>query len=346
MRRNRRMISPGSKTSPDPMTHIEKIGITSTLPVEVILAAGHLPVDLNNVFIQSAEPRELILQAEEEGFPRTVCSWIKGIYRVVMDHPEIRYIIGVTQGDCSNTHALLELLEKKGREVLTFEFPGSREPAELRVAIERLMDRFDTDWESVMRTKRRLDRIREKLAILDDLTWRENKVSGFENHLFLVSSSDFDSDPDRFEKDLDAFLLKAEKRHNEPRAVRLGFLGVPPIVSGICDFVESLGAGVVFNEVQRQFAMPALTEDLTDQYLAYTYPYGIAERIEDISQAIRQRKLDGLIHYTQSFCFRQIQDILLREMLPVPILTLEGDRPGPLDAQTRNRIEAFVEVLF
>ena len=328
------------------MTHTKRIGITSTLPVEVILAAGHVPVDLNNVFIQSPEPRELILQAEEAGFPRTVCSWIKGIYQVVMHHPEIPCIIGVTQGDCSNTHALLELLEQKGREVLPFEFPASRSAAELKAAIEGLMDLFGTDWETVMRTKRRLDRIRKKLTVLDELTWRENRVSGFENHLFLVSSSDFDSDPDRFEKELDAFLLKAEKRCNEPCAVRLGFLGVPPIVSGIHDFVEGLGAGVVFNEVQRQFAMPDLIEDLTDQYLAYTYPYGIAERIEDISRAIRQRNLDGLIHYTQSFCFRQIQDILLREMLPVPILTLEGDRPGPLDAQTRNRIEAFVEVLF
>ncbi|MBI4772772.1 MAG: 2-hydroxyacyl-CoA dehydratase [Deltaproteobacteria bacterium] len=328
------------------MGNSRKIGITSTLPVEVILAADHAPVDLNNVFIQSSVPRDLILRAEEDGFPRTVCSWIKGIYRVVMDHPEIRSIIGVTQGDCSNTKALLELLEKKGREVLPFEFPGSRESGEMRAAIERLMGLFGTDWEAVMRTKRRLDRIRRKLAILDELTWRENKVSGFENHLFLVSSSDFDSDPDRFERKLDEFLSKAETRPNEARAVRLGFLGVPPIVSGIHDFVESLGAVVVFNEVQRQFAMLNLTDDLTDQYLLYTYPYGIAERIKDISRAIRERNLDGLIHYTQSFCFRQIQDILLRETLPVPILTVEGDRPGPLDAQTRNRIEAFVEVLF
>jgi len=334
-----------SKPPSKHMRNPKKIGITSTLPVEVILAARHAPIDLNNVFIQSAEPRELILQAEEDGFPRTVCSWIKGIYRVVMDHPEIQCVIGVTQGDCSNTQALLELLEKKGREVLTFEFPGLRESAKMRTAIERLMDLLGTDWETVMRTKRRLDRIRRKLAILDELTWRENKVSGFENHLFLVSSSDFDSDPDRFERELDEFLSKAEKRPNETRAVRLGFLGVPPIVSGIHDFIESLGAGVVFNEVQRQFAMLNLTEDLTEQYLLYTYPYGIAERMEDISRAIRQRNLDGLIHYTQSFCFRQIQDILLRETLPVPILTVEGDRPGPLDAQTRNRIEAFVEVL-
>jgi benzoyl-CoA reductase/2-hydroxyglutaryl-CoA dehydratase subunit BcrC/BadD/HgdB len=55
--------------------------------------------------------------------------------------------------------------------------------------------------------------------------------------------------------------------------------------------------------------------------------------------------LDGLIHYTQSFCFRQIQDRLLRQHLNLPILTIEGDRPTPLDHRSRLRLEAFVDVL-
>jgi benzoyl-CoA reductase/2-hydroxyglutaryl-CoA dehydratase subunit BcrC/BadD/HgdB len=55
--------------------------------------------------------------------------------------------------------------------------------------------------------------------------------------------------------------------------------------------------------------------------------------------------LDGLIHYTQSFCFRQIQDRLLRQQLNLPILTIEGDRPTLLDHRTRLRLEAFVDVL-
>jgi benzoyl-CoA reductase/2-hydroxyglutaryl-CoA dehydratase subunit BcrC/BadD/HgdB len=38
-------------------------------------------------------------------------------------------------------------------------------------------------------------------------------------------------------------------------------------------------------------------------------------------------------------------DQTLREHLPLPILTIEGDGPTPLDARTRLRLEAFVDVL-
>ena len=91
--------------------------------------------------------------------------------------------------------------------------------------------------------------------------------------------------------------------------------------------------------------MPAFEKDLIGQYLAYTYPYDIFGRIKDIDQAVKERKLDGLIHYTQSFCFRQVQDLLIRKHLSVPILTLEGDKPRPLDNRTKFRIEAFIDVL-
>jgi benzoyl-CoA reductase/2-hydroxyglutaryl-CoA dehydratase subunit BcrC/BadD/HgdB len=40
-----------------------------------------------------------------------------------------------------------------------------------------------------------------------------------------------------------------------------------------------------------------------------------------------------------------MQDIILRKELKTPILTLEGDRPGPLDVRTELRLEAFMESL-
>ena len=41
-----------------------RIGMTTTVPVEVILAAGHVPVDLNNVFITGSEPMRQVEAAE------------------------------------------------------------------------------------------------------------------------------------------------------------------------------------------------------------------------------------------------------------------------------------------
>jgi benzoyl-CoA reductase/2-hydroxyglutaryl-CoA dehydratase subunit BcrC/BadD/HgdB len=55
--------------------------------------------------------------------------------------------------------------------------------------------------------------------------------------------------------------------------------------------------------------------------------------------------VDAVVHYVQSFCFRQIEDLIIRKKLPLPILTLEGDKPTPLDARTKIRIEAFLEML-
>jgi benzoyl-CoA reductase/2-hydroxyglutaryl-CoA dehydratase subunit BcrC/BadD/HgdB len=91
--------------------------------------------------------------------------------------------------------------------------------------------------------------------------------------------------------------------------------------------------------------MPFNQEDIINQYLKYTYPYDIEGRLKDIELAVYERRLDGLIHYTQTFCYRQIYDIILRKYLPVPILTLEGDRPGRIDGRTALRIETFVEML-
>ena len=101
----------------------------------------------------------------------------------------------------------------------------------------------------------------------------------------------------------------------------------------------------MFNEVQRQFAMPFDTPDLVEQYRMYTYPYGVFRRIDDIQQEIERRNLDGIIHYVQSFCFRQIEDMIFREKLQIPILTIEGDKPGKLDARTKMRIDSFLEML-
>jgi benzoyl-CoA reductase/2-hydroxyglutaryl-CoA dehydratase subunit BcrC/BadD/HgdB len=320
------------------------VGLTSTIPVEIVLAAGCTPLDLNNIFITSRAPEKLIQQAEKAGFAHNICAWIKGIYSVTLEW-NIPCVIAVTGGDCSNTTALAEVLERRGVEVIPFDFPLSRDRELLRGQMENLSRALGAPWSEVERVRARLGTIRQKLQKLDRLTYEENRVSGYENHLFLVSSSDFKSDPEAYEKELDLFLREVAERSPSEGSMRLGYLGVPPIFSDLYEFLESVGARVVFNEIQRQFSMPFAEGDLVDQYLNYTYPYGIRGRLDDIRKAIEERKLDGLIHYTQTFCFRQIYDILLRESLALPVLTIEGDKPGKVDSRTAVRLETFVEMV-
>jgi benzoyl-CoA reductase/2-hydroxyglutaryl-CoA dehydratase subunit BcrC/BadD/HgdB len=127
--------------------------------------------------------------------------------------------------------------------------------------------------------------------------------------------------------------------------LRLGFVGVPPIVPDIYACVESAGGLVVYNETQRQFAMPEEADSLAEQYSRYTYPYGIFARVEDVKRECERRALDGIIHYVQSFCFRRIEDRILRASVPVPVLTVECDLPGALSGQLATRLEAFVQML-
>lgn len=323
-----------------------KIGITTTVPVEIILAAGYTPVDLNNIFIMDNEPNKLVEAAETAGYPRNICGWIKGLYSVVLS-PEnnINKIIAVTQGDCSNTHALMETLQLAGVETIPFAYPFDRDYDLLRLQMDKLIKVLGTDWDSVEQQRKRLVKLRKKVAEIDALTWQKNNVSGIDNHIFQVSCSDFDGNVDLFEKKVDQFLLKAQTAQEKGEELRLAFIGVPPICPDIYNYLESIGARVVFNEVQRQFAMPNEVADIVTQYQLYTYPYGVFGRLEDIQEEIDKRNIDGVIHYVQSFCYRQIEDMIFREKLNVPLLTIEGDKPGKIDARTKLRIDSFVEML-
>jgi benzoyl-CoA reductase/2-hydroxyglutaryl-CoA dehydratase subunit BcrC/BadD/HgdB len=323
---------------------LRRVGFTTTIPLEVLIAAGAVPIDLNNVFITNPQSATLIDDAELAGFPRNVCGWIKGIYGAV-ESSGITEMIAVTEGDCSYTKALMEVLTLQGVRVHPFAYPASRRKEDLRGEIEKLMGHLGVSWDAVQAAKVRLDRIRAKVHEIDRLSWQEDRVTGEENHYFQVCTSDMNGDPDAFEAEVDLFLAQASCRPARREKLRLAYLGVPPIVSGLYDFLEGLSARVVFNETQRQFSMPYGIPDLVEQYRAYTYPYDIFHRIEDISREIAARRIDGVIHYVQSFCFRQIEDMVLRKSLSLPILTLEGDKPGGIDARTKIRVEGFLELL-
>ena len=323
---------------------MRRVGFTTTIPLEVLIAAGVVPIDLNNVFITDPASSTLIDDAELAGFPRNVCGWIKGIYGAV-EASGITEMIAVTEGDCSYTKALMEVLSLQGVRVYPFAYPASRDADALRVEIEKLMGHLGVGWDAVREAKARLDRIRSKVHEIDRLSWQEDRVSGEENHYFQVCTSDMNGDPDRFEAEVDLFLARASCRPARRESLRLAYLGVPPIVSGLYGFLEGLSARVVFNETQRQFSMPYGIPDLVEQYRAYTYPYDIFHRIEDISREIKARRVDGVIHYVQSFCFRQIEDMVLRKSISLPILTLEGDKPSQIDARTKIRVEGFLELL-
>ena len=74
-----------------------RVGFTTTIPIEVLYAAGRIPVDLNNLFIADPERARLLEDAKSEGFSGIICGWIKGIYAAVRK-AGIREVIAVVRG--------------------------------------------------------------------------------------------------------------------------------------------------------------------------------------------------------------------------------------------------------
>lgn len=325
---------------------MKQIGITTTVPVEVLLAAGYVPVDLNNLFITEPDPERLVSIAEHAGFPQNCCTWIKGIYGVCIDQG-IDPVLCVTNGDCSNTIMLMEVLKLKGFQVIPFAYPDAPDVALMQVTLEALAESLGTTLEASEGMRRELSLQRSLTRELDELSWRDGLVGGGENHLWLVTSSDFNGDRSEYERRLSEFLVECRKRQPYPKdMLRLGYIGVPPVFAfDLYRYLEQQGARVVFNEAQRQFSMPHLGDSLAEQYTNYTYPYSVSGRIGDILTELRHRSVDGVIHYVQAFCHRGIADIILREKINLPLLTLEGNTDYMLNSHVETRIEAFLDIL-
>jgi benzoyl-CoA reductase/2-hydroxyglutaryl-CoA dehydratase subunit BcrC/BadD/HgdB len=319
------------------------IGFTTTIPVEVVFACGYTPCDLNNIFVTDDNPMQYLERAERDGFPKSMCNWIKGIYGVVMKK-RVDAVITVMEGDCSNTQALAEILRYKGIRTVPFSYPFDRDREVLQREIEKLKIAFSVKNERLNIIEKEINGVRSTLDIIDHMTWDKKLVSGYENHLWLVRASDMIGDYKKYDSMARDFIEKAKLR-TPIDGIRIGYIGVPPIVPDLHDFIENIGGHVVYNETQRQFTLPIKTINLVDRYLKYTYPYGVFARLEDIQREIEKRKIQGIIHYVQAFCYRAVEDVILRETLGIPMITIEGDLPKSLDSRTKMRIEAFIELL-
>lgn len=325
---------------------VTTIGITTTVPAEILLAAGLTPVDLNNVFISDPDPERLVTVAERDGFPMNCCTWIKGIYGVCVERA-IDTILCVTTGDCSNTVMLMEVLRLRGLNVIPFAYPDHPDVAATYGALEALASTLGTTLQAAEEVRDQLEGVRMLAEGLDRLTWSDGLVSGWENHYWLVSTSDFVGDHEEYERRLGALLHEARGRKPySDTMLRLAYIGVPSVFGNdLYRFVETQEARVVFNEIQRQFAMPNRGSCLAEQYTHYTYPYSISGRLNDIIPQLGLRQVDGVIHYVQAFCHRGIGDIIFRRHIGLPILTLEGNNEYVLTQHLQTRVEAFIDMI-
>ncbi|QCX32880.1 2-hydroxyacyl-CoA dehydratase [Caloramator sp. E03] len=331
---------------------MKKIGITTTVPVEVLYAAGYSVVDLNNIFITSKDYLRYIEIAERDGFPKSLCAWIKGIYGACIENG-IDEVVGVIEGDCSNTKSLIEVLKSKGVKIYPFSYPAKHTIEEVKKSIDDFIKLFFKDElvdsnikEKIEDTRQTLSKGRVLARRIDELTC-DFKATGLENHIYQISLSDFNGDIEGYTEILKEKVKEIELRKPKTKKIKLAYIGVPPMTPDIYDFIEKYDAQIVYNEVQREFAFPRFdrAKDIYEQYYDYTYPYSLEFRLKEIEKIIKERNIDGVIHYTQAFCYRAIDDIVIKRKLNIPVLNIEGDKLNCLDGRTKIRIEAFLDML-
>ncbi|OGO20836.1 MAG: hypothetical protein A2Z15_01320 [Chloroflexi bacterium RBG_16_50_11] len=241
----------------------------------------------------------------------------------------------------------MEVLKLKGKNAMPFAYPERPDKEQMQNVLEKLAATLGTTLKAAEKIRKELQPIRALALKLDELSWKKNNVSGWENHLWLVSASDFNGDYLKYQQDLQELIDKCSQRQPYPaKEIRVGYIGVPSVYAReLYPYVEKHGARVVLNEVQRQFAMPEPGESLAEQYTNYTYPYSINERLADIKTELQKRHIDGVIHYVQAFCHRGIGDIVMRSAIDLPVLTLEGNADFFLNGHVKTRIEAFLDMI-
>jgi len=318
------------------------------VPIEAILATGAVPYDLNNAFISHSDPRSLMRDAERDGLPRNICSWVKGIYGIARAE-NIDHVIAVDRGDCDAALAATRLLSESGVRITPFSYPRRPDAIEMRVAISELCGELGTTGEAAQRVYEDLASIRE-MASQVDLLGARGVIPSAKVFESLIGCTDMESDPIEYGTVLESVLgqyasSSAIKLHG--RGSRLALIGVPPINSDLLDVVESLGGHVVLQETPRSFSLASSVgcESIHQAYAEYSYPYGHKVRLADLREQCLTREVDGVIHYVQTFCPQGIEQRIIERGIGRPYLLLDGDAPGPTDARTKLRLEAFLESL-
>jgi predicted CoA-substrate-specific enzyme activase len=322
-----------------------RIGIFSTLPVEVLLAAGHLPVDVNNLFVTHEDPGALLRTADDAGVPRTLCAWTRGLFGATIA-ANLAEVVVVPSGDCTNNVTMAQLLGRVGVRVHTFHFPLSphgREEA-MQEELGRFAASLGTDLPAVQRQWEELREVRHLLAEVDR-AGAEGRLDPGRTRLLLLESTDFSGQPSLYARRLRRALDEADGRQPFP-GLPVAVFGVPTILTDLPDVLAGVGLRVVAWETERDFAMVRPVESLAEQYLDYAYPYGVEARLERFLPLLEARRVEGVVINAQSFCHHNLElQRVGRALAGYPTLVVEADAPGPVEPRDRIRLEGFARLV-
>lgn len=347
------------------------------VPEEIVVGAG------GSCYGLCGGSPATIADAETE-LPRNICPLIKSAHGFKLQRTcgytqSADFIYGETT--CEAKKKTWEILDKH-HPVHVMNIPHMKREKDLKMWKEEIAD-FKTHIEEVTGKKLSLEEMKEGTRIINEkreALQRLDALRGMHPDVVPISGKDgllvvqvgFMDDPVRYTQKVNELCDELEKRVEEKKSVfekerpRLMVLGTPFAIPNwkLHTAVETTG-GVIINEescignryykdnvdlenVQSEDdMMQKLLERYANVDCACFTPN--TDRTEKIIQMYKDRKADGCIYYTLSFCHTyNVESHLVIEALEkegIPCLAIESDYSPEDMGQIKTRVEAFLESL-
>ncbi|AXX92004.1 3-hydroxyacyl-ACP dehydratase [Malaciobacter molluscorum LMG 25693] len=345
------------------------------VPEELIVAAG------GACFGLCGGSPATIADAETE-LPRNICPLIKSAHGFKLQKTcaytqSSDFIYGETT--CEAKKKTWEILGKH-HPVKVMNIPHMKREKDLKLWKEELVE-FKEHLEEITEEKLSLEQMKEGVKIVNakrEALQRLDRLRSMNPDIIPISGKDglfitqmgFLDDPIRYTQKVNELCDELEKRVEDKISVfekqtpRLMVLGTPfaPPNWKLHTAVETSGGAIVNEEscighryykdnvdldnVQDE---DTLMQKLLDKYSAVDCACFTpnAPRIDKVLKMYKDRKLDGVIYYTLSFCHTyNVEAHLVTQALEnegIPCLVIESDY-SPEDAgQIKTRVEAFLE---
>ncbi|RXJ96499.1 3-hydroxyacyl-ACP dehydratase [Malaciobacter molluscorum] len=345
------------------------------VPEELIVAAG------GACFGLCGGSPATIADAETE-LPRNICPLIKSAHGFKLQKTcaytqSSDFIYGETT--CEAKKKTWEILGKH-HPVKVMNIPHMKREKDLKLWKEELVE-FKEHLEEITEEKLSLEQMKEGVKIVNakrEALQRLDRLRSMNPDIIPISGKDglfitqmgFLDDPIRYTQKVNELCDELEKRVEDKISVfekqtpRLMVLGTPfaPPNWKLHTAVETSGGAIVneescighryykdnvdLDDVQDE---DTLMQKLLDKYSAVDCACFTpnAPRIDKVLKMYKDRKLDGVIYYTLSFCHTyNVEAHLVTQALEnegIPCLVIESDY-SPEDAgQIKTRVEAFLE---
>ena len=347
------------------------------IPEEIVVGAG------GSCYGLCGGAQETIADAETE-LPRNICPLIKSAHGFKLQRTcpytqSSDFIYGETT--CEAKKKTWEILDKH-HPVHVMNIPHMKREKDLQMWKEEISD-FKTHIEKIIGKKLSTEEIKEGTRIINEkrkALQRLDALRGMHPDVVPISGKDgllvtqigFMDDPVRYTQKVNELCDELEKRVEEKVSVfekdrpRLMVLGTPFAIPNwkLHSVVESSG-GVIINEescIGNRYYKDNVdlesvqTEDDMMQKLLERYSKvdcacftPNTPRIDKIVKMYKDRKADGCIYYTLSFCHTyNVEAHLVTEALEkegIPCLVIESDYSKEDVGQIKTRVEAFLESL-